>query len=39
MQIKEMASHASAIPTDFVPKGLRPKRPKFDENKDEMDAF
>ena len=34
MQIKEMGPDAPAIPTDFIPKGLRPKLPKFDENKD-----
>ena len=39
MQIKEMGTDAPAIPADFTPKGLRPKLPKFDENKDDMDAF
>lgn len=39
MQIKEMAPDAPVIPADCIPKGLRPKLPKFDENKDDMDAF
>ena len=39
MRIKEMGTDAPAIPADFIPKGLRPKLPKFDENKDDMDAF
>ena len=39
MQIKELGVDSPPTSVDFGVKGLRPKLPKFDENKDDMDAF
>ena len=39
MQIKELGVDSPPTSVDFGVKGLRPKLPKFDEDKDDMDAF
>ena len=39
MQIKESGIDFPPTSVDFWVKGLHPKLPKFDENKDDMDAF
>ena len=39
MQIKELGVDSPPTLVDFGVKGLHPKLPIFDENKDDMDAF
>ena len=39
MQIKEIGNDTPLTSLDLGVKALRPKLPKFDENKDDMDAF
>ena len=39
MQMKELALDSQPMASEFGIKGTRPKLPKFDENKDDVDAF